>query len=74
MLLNGGIIQCWFSQEDLSDPNDPLPIRGYPPTTFGFSKISVGPRNGCAIHEQGHIECWGENSYGQLDALDPDEL
>ena len=36
------------------------------PTSGNFTQVSVGKAHTCALHENGQVYCWGDNSDGQL--------
>ena len=36
-----------------------------PPATGHYTMISVGPSHACGVKTDGHLECWGENDFGQ---------
>jgi alpha-tubulin suppressor-like RCC1 family protein len=36
------------------------------PTSGNFTQVSVGKAHTCALHENGEVYCWGDNSDGQL--------
>lgn len=69
-LLSGGNIDCWGDNYDgelgngesqtLSDL--PVEVQGINDAT----QVTVGGVHTCALLSTGHVECWGENSYGEL--------
>jgi alpha-tubulin suppressor-like RCC1 family protein len=84
---NGGV-QCWGSNSDgqLGDGNggttffEPQAFSLVPVTVSGLSDaeaVFTGNEHSCAVTRSGRVQCWGENSYGQLgdasrvDALTP---
>ena len=42
---------------------DPSPTPG--PAPNGFIEVSVGIDHACALHSDGHIDCWGADDMGQ---------
>ena len=52
------------SPEPTPPPPEPTPDPT-PPPTDGFVEVSVGVDHACALHSDGHIECWGANDQGQ---------
>lgn len=60
-----GRIHC----DGLGDPEgfgDPPLSVTKPPGGAGYVRVSTGHYQACALHEDGHIDCWGENDHGQL--------
>jgi Leucine Rich Repeat (LRR) protein/regulator of chromosome condensation (RCC1) repeat-containing protein len=81
-----GAVQCWgdntygqlgngssgFSSNDagvVSHPSKavPVPVTGL---DNGVTAISVGGVDACAVTAGGAVQCWGDNTYGQL-GVDP---
>ncbi len=60
-----GTIHC----DGTGDPNgfgDPPLSVTKPPVGQGYVQVSTGHYQACALHQDGHIDCWGENDHGQL--------
>jgi len=55
----GGNIDCW---------NGAPP----PPSTTGFAKLSPGTGHVCGLKDNGGIECWGDDSHGQVSGAPAD--
>ncbi|HTY96459.1 MAG TPA: hypothetical protein VMB91_05420 [Solirubrobacteraceae bacterium] len=41
-------------------------VRPSGPTNGGVKAVAAGGRHTCALLSSGHIDCWGDNTYGQL--------
>ncbi len=79
-LTASGAVQCWgdntygqlgngssgFSSSSLV----PVPVTGL---DSGVTAVSVGGVDACAITAAGAVQCWGDNSFGQL-GIDPTAL
>ena len=76
-LLADGTVQCWgendFGQlgNGTSDPvpGTPTTFNPTPVTVSGITTavaISAGGWHTCALLRDGTVQCWGENTYGQL--------
>src|SRR5437899_2559725 len=76
-LLADGTVQCWgendFGQlgNGTSDPapGTPTTFHPTPVTVSGITTavaISAGGWHTCALLRDGTVQCWGENTYGQL--------
>jgi alpha-tubulin suppressor-like RCC1 family protein len=79
-LLSGGLVSCWgadiFGQlgngmfEDHGSDPIPKPIAGLD----GVIEVTAGAAHTCAVRADQTVQCWGDNSFGQLgigiDALD----
>ena len=72
-LLVNGSVQCW----GVNYPSgDSVPSGGNPESTLNFPKqvhlarpttvVETGSRHACAILDNGSIQCWGNNEFGQL--------
>ncbi len=76
-LLADGTVQCWgendFGQlgNGTSDPvpGSPTTVNPTPVTVSGMTTavaISAGGWHTCALLRDGRVQCWGQNTYGQL--------
>jgi len=69
-LLSGGDVECWGDNEfgQLGDAINggnrytPGGVQG----VTGAVQVAVDYAHSCALLSTGHVECWGENFYGQL--------
>jgi alpha-tubulin suppressor-like RCC1 family protein len=69
-LLSDGTVACWGidDQGQLGDgaismfATTPVPVAGL----TGATAIAAGGNHTCALVSGGAVECWGDNSYGQL--------
>lgn len=62
-VLTGGQVRCW------SDPSaPPRPIPGLLP---GVREVEGGLSGGCVLAGSRTVQCWGDNSYGQLGQRGP---
>src|ERR1019366_424132 len=66
----GGALECWgfnlhgeLGNGSIASSSVPMPVSGLTGTVSG---ASVGYQFGCAVAGAGGIECWGDNSFGQL--------
>ncbi len=69
-LTDGGGVKCWGSN-DLGQLGDGTPVWRTAPVdvsglTSGISAIAAGWMFTCALTTGGGVQCWGDNSYGQL--------
>jgi alpha-tubulin suppressor-like RCC1 family protein len=72
-----GAVQCWgdniFGQLGngssgfSSSSTVPVPVTGL---DHGVTAVAVGASDACAITAGGAVQCWGDNTYGQL-GIDP---
>ena len=65
--LSASGVQCWGDTPALG----PFGFPTYPPgavagLSSGVKAISVGPSSACVLTARGGMECWGDNSSGQL--------
>jgi len=60
-----GAIFC-KGRGDPENHGDPPISVTRPPKGKGYLQVSTGHFQACAVHQDGHIDCWGENDYGQL--------
>jgi Leucine Rich Repeat (LRR) protein/regulator of chromosome condensation (RCC1) repeat-containing protein len=75
-----GAVECWGdntygqlgngSSGFFSSSTVPVPVTGL---DSGVTALSVGGVNACAITAGGAVQCWGDNSFGQL-GIDPTAL
>ena len=65
---NAPIVQTQTTNQPVSTPVRPsLSFTGYIPITGGeMHAIAAGIAHTCAITPEGGVQCWGNNSYGQL--------
>ncbi len=70
-LLSDGSVQCWgdntygeLGNEGPTSPTSPVPVTGL----TGATAISAGKflESACALLSDGSVQCWGNNSLGQL--------
>jgi hypothetical protein len=65
-----GDVWCWGDNNaGLIDPSTPgIPVRA-PEQITGIQsavQVSTGQNHACVLLSDGHVECWGDNSFGQL--------
>ncbi len=76
-LLSGGDVKCWganfsgaLGQGDTQNRGDNPGEMGQnlPPVDLDVPAIAVsaGSAHSCALLADGHVKCWGSNTYGQL--------
>jgi len=79
-MMPGGIVECWgfgalgalgngstglqTCSNDYGCSMSPVQVTGLPSATL----VSVGSTSACALVPGGVVECWGDNSYGELGA------
>ncbi len=68
-VVNGGV-QCWGSNSagQLGARDNPMgavpsPVVGL---TSGFTAVAAGYNFACALSASGGVQCWGDNTYGEL--------
>jgi hypothetical protein len=69
-----GEVWCWGAGPDPADPNARANQRARPSSgrarrIAGIQQaisVSVASTHACAVTRAGHIQCWGDNRYGQL--------
>jgi len=69
-LLSSGDIDCWGDDydgelgnaESLTTSDIPVEVQGISNAT----EVTVGGVHTCALLSTGHVDCWGENGYGEL--------
>lgn len=66
----GGEVLCWGNNGDgqlgdgtTDEQAEPTPVQGLAGTP---SAVDAGDDHTCAVLDDGAIQCWGSNSYGQL--------
>jgi len=70
-LTASGAVQCWGDNTSGALGNDsvhgssevPVPVTGL---TGGVTAISVGGSSACALTASGAVQCWGDNTSGEL--------
>jgi alpha-tubulin suppressor-like RCC1 family protein len=69
-LLSTGHIECWGDNEDgelgdgtttISEPT-PVAVKGITDAT----QVAASGEHTCALLSTGHVDCWGDNEYGDL--------
>jgi alpha-tubulin suppressor-like RCC1 family protein len=70
-LLSGGTVQCWgldyrgsLGRGDGDAGSSPRPVVGI--TNATQISTGTGASTTCARTSDGHVQCWGDNGYGQL--------
>ena len=78
VLIHGGTIQCWGDNSDgelgIGSVNGPESCTGDPcsavPVTVtsvtDATQVAAGYFDSCALLSAGSVDCWGDNTYGQL--------
>jgi alpha-tubulin suppressor-like RCC1 family protein len=71
-LLSGGHVDCWGANEagelgngtggESAESDTPVKVRGISNAT----EVTAGSGYTCALLSSGHVDCWGENEYGEL--------
>lgn len=68
-----GSVWCWGSNElgqlgsgAKSEAPVKRPVRVAIEGSVAQGTLSCGANHACAIHDDGSLQCWGDNSYGQL--------
>ena len=69
-LLPSTHVECWGRNNDgqvgngttSEEQETPVEVQGL----TGATQISAGGNHTCALLSSGHVDCWGENHYGQL--------
>ncbi|CAN7499354.1 fibronectin type III domain-containing protein [Acidovorax sp. LjRoot66] len=69
-LTNAGAVQCWGRNNEgqlgdgsTTDKRTPQPVTGL---ASGVAAIAAGENHSCALTTAGAVQCWGDNSFGQL--------
>lgn len=69
-VLAGGGADCWgqnasgqLGNGSDAGANTPLPVAVL---LSGATRISAGTNHACALIDGGTVDCWGDNTYGQL--------
>jgi alpha-tubulin suppressor-like RCC1 family protein len=69
-LLSGGAIQCWGYNSDGELGNGTTTINSTTPVAVSninnATAVSAGYESACALLSGGTVQCWGDNSYGEL--------
>jgi alpha-tubulin suppressor-like RCC1 family protein len=67
---SAGAVECWGSNEygqvgdgTTKEKLSPVPVTGL---GSGVTAVSVGRNYTCALTSAGAVECWGENTHGQI--------
>jgi hypothetical protein len=76
---NGGRLSCWGGSADGVNPKtlarcDKNPCATHPvlvTTDNKVTQIAVGSEHSCFVSEDGSVECWGDNLYGQIGVVSP---
>ncbi len=71
-LVAGGHIECWGDNAygelgagiTAASSNLPVAVKGL----SGATSLVSGYEGYCALVSDGHVKCWGDNSYGELGA------
>ncbi len=82
VLLSDGTVQCWGINNDTPFGNGITTYSGVPVTVIGLTNavavvagsmyVSIWPgsqsvlSNACALLSDGTVQCWGDNTYGEL--------
>jgi alpha-tubulin suppressor-like RCC1 family protein len=66
----GGGVECWgyngngqLGNNSATNSSVPVQVSGL---TSGVTAVSVGYYSACALTAGGSVECWGDNTYGEL--------
>jgi alpha-tubulin suppressor-like RCC1 family protein len=69
-LLGGGDVQCWglnafgeLGDGGTTDSKSPVQVSGL---TSGVQAISGGDASVCAVLQSAQVDCWGDNTSGEL--------
>lgn len=78
-LSKDGAVQCWgnynFSIHLNSTDFHASPEHPWIPISAKVTQIAVGTEHGCAIMDNGTVQCWGSNGYHELgDGTDQDSM
>ncbi|MBT7080241.1 MAG: RCC1 repeat-containing protein, partial [Chloroflexi bacterium] len=72
-ILDDGSLKCWgrnnYSQlgdGTTTTATSPTDVSGIDGSTATATKLAVGDYHSCAILDDGSVNCWGRNDYGQL--------
>jgi alpha-tubulin suppressor-like RCC1 family protein len=67
---SGGAVQCWgyngtgqLGNNSTTNSSVPVQVAGL---SSGATSVSVGLQSTCAITAGGGVQCWGDNTYGEL--------
>lgn len=67
--LNGNVF-CWGFNEDGQLGNGTVELSTLPVEVLDLykevAKVSAGMSHSCALTYDGHVKCWGDNTYGQV--------
>jgi len=56
---------CWGRKRGGNNPANKAPN-----STKGWTQVTVGDQHACALDEDRRVDCWGDDSQGQLDVPD----
>lgn len=66
MLQDDGVAVCWGANGDADKGQADAP------DGISFTAVTAGGEHSCGLHEDGRVECWGDNYYQQ--SVPPDAL
>ncbi len=66
----GGAVSCWgyngYGELGVSSPTDPFSTTPVAAPVSGATDVVTGDYHTCAVTAGGAVQCWGDNSHGQL--------
>jgi alpha-tubulin suppressor-like RCC1 family protein len=72
-VLNTGAVNCWGNNSDgqlgngnTNNSSAPVAVNAFTDVTGTAVSITAGNLHTCAVLNTGAVNCWGDNSYGQL--------